>query len=134
MRTDYIYDPMPADTIPPVGPNHLMHLFEHPEDAESVPVLYRKIPKKLRQRLEACSIKGSSIGWGLHFVEGINWMVEFMYGSVGFMLSLITAIIWATINGDVQGGFAIAGFMIAFLSFGGGAATYEFQINAFAGA
>ena len=78
MGTQYTYETMPADVMPPIGSNHLMHLFEHPEHAEVIPVLYRKIPKTLRARLVACPRKGSSVGWGLQFVEGMNWFVVFL--------------------------------------------------------
>ncbi|KAK0637021.1 hypothetical protein B0T17DRAFT_504403 [Bombardia bombarda] len=124
-RTEYAYEPMPADVIPPIGSNHLMHLLEHPEDAEVVPVLLKKIPKKLHAKLDACPIKGSSVGWGLQFVEGMNWLVVFVYGCTGFALSLVCAVVWATVRGDVQGGFAIAAFMIAFLLFCGGVLRSE---------
>ncbi|KAK3694527.1 hypothetical protein B0T22DRAFT_373344 [Podospora appendiculata] len=123
--SDYAYEPLPAEIMPPIGSNHLMHLFEHPEDAEATPVLYRKIPKKLRAKLEACPTKGSSVGWGLHFVEGMNWVVLFIYGCAGFGLSLLAAVVWATVRADVQGAFAIAGFMIAFMMFCAGIARSE---------
>lgn len=93
-----------------------MHLFEHPECAGVLPVLFRKIPKKLNNKLEPCPLNGS-VGWGVQFVEGVDWFVVFLCGCVGFALALILAVIWSTIRGDVQGGFAIAGFMLAFLGF-----------------
>ena len=124
----YKYDSTPAGVMPPIGSNLLMHLFEHPEDAEVIPVLYRKIPKKLHVRLEACPREGSSIGWGLHFVEGMNWFAVFVYGCAGFILSLIAALSWAITKDDVQGAFAIAGFMIAFLLFCGGIARSEIHV------
>ncbi len=128
MRTLYTYEPMPADVVPPIGSNHLTHLLEHPEDAEVVPVLYRRIPKKLRARLEACPQKGSSVGWGLQFVEGMNWFVVFVYGCAGFGLALLSAVLWAVIRADVQGAFAIAGFIITFLLFCGGIARAEIHV------
>ncbi len=122
MGTHYNYEPMPAEVMPPIGSNLLMHLFEHPEDAEVTPVLYRKIPKKLRDRLEACPVKGSSVGWGLRFVEGMNLLAFFIYGCWGFTVALLVALGWLAVKGDVQGAFAIAGFIIAFLMFCGGIA------------
>lgn len=113
----YTYEPMPADLVPPIGPNLLLHLFEHPEDAEPTSVLYRKIPKKLREKLKACPIQGSSIGWGLQLMEGVDWFVVFVYGCVGFLLALIFAIGWTVVQGDLQGAFAVAGYMVTFLLF-----------------
>lgn len=115
--------------IPPVGPNLLMHLFEHPEDAEVLPVLFRKIPKKLRDKLQACPRKGSAVGWGVQFVEGLNWFAVFVCGCVGFMAALLLAMVWSGVKHDVQGGFAIAGFLLAFLGFCLGIAKTEIQIS-----
>lgn len=122
---EYSYDPLPAETNPPIGPNILMHLFEHPEDAEVLPVLFRKIPKKLRDKLEPCPVKGSAVGWGVQYVEGMNWSVLFLCGSLGFAAALVFAVVWSTVRGDIQGGFAIAGFMLAFLGFCLGVARAE---------
>lgn len=117
MGQDYSYDPVPAETNPPIGPNLLMHLFEHPEDAEVLPVLFRKIPKRLRDKLEPCPVKGSAVGWGVQFIEGVDWFVVFLCGCVVFTLAFIFAVVWSIVRRDIQGGFAIAGFMLAFLGF-----------------
>lgn len=88
-KHDYTYDPLPAECSPPIGPNILMHLFEHPGHAECESVLYKKIPKKLREKLEACPVKKSALGWGVHFVEGLNWFTVFIYGCSGFAAALV---------------------------------------------
>ncbi|KAK4224003.1 hypothetical protein QBC38DRAFT_446875 [Podospora fimiseda] len=115
----YVYDPVPVDYLPPIGSNHLTHLFHHPDHAEPLPLLHRKIPKlKKPSNLTACPIKDTETGWGLHFIEGTNWNTVFILGCVGFLLSLLVAIIWAVCkNGDVQGKFAMAGFTVAFRGF-----------------
>lgn len=128
MRTEYNYEPMPAEVMPPIGSNLLMHLLENPEDAEVLPVLYRKIPKKIRDKLTACPVKGSSVGWGLQFVEGMNWFAFLVYGCFGFVLSLLAALVWVALKSDVQGGFAIAGYMIAFLLFCAGISRADVDI------
>lgn len=124
---NYTFDPLPAETNPPIGPNLLAHLLEHPGHAEVLPVLYRKSPKKLRAKLEACPQKGSAAGWGIEFVEGLNWFTIFLCGCMGFLAALLSAIIWSVVRNDVQGGFAIAGFMLAFLGFCLGIARLEIQ-------
>lgn len=73
----------------PIGSSYLMHLFEHPEDAEVTPVMYRKIPKKLRHKLEACPVKGGTVGWGIEIIERMNWFIAFLYGCLGFAVSLL---------------------------------------------
>ena len=73
-KKDYRYRPMPAELIPPVGPNHMMHLYEHPDHAEDESVCLNRIPKKLREKLQLRPNQGTGIGWGIHFVEGANWI------------------------------------------------------------
>ena len=70
-QDEYRYCPVPAELIPPIGENHLLHLFTHPEDADDVgePCLCR-MPKKLRERLLICPSRGTRLGWGIYFVEG----------------------------------------------------------------
>ncbi|KAI0115767.1 hypothetical protein GGR51DRAFT_546095 [Nemania sp. FL0031] len=121
---DYTYDPMPPDVIPPIGPNLLMHLFENPDHADVTLFLYRRFPKKLRAQLEACSMKGSSIGWGIEFVEGVDWYAVFVLGCLGFLFCLVFAVAWSAAKGDVQGGFGIASFLLAFFVFCGGILHY----------
>ncbi|KAL7626544.1 hypothetical protein AAE478_003316 [Parahypoxylon ruwenzoriense] len=119
-RQDYAFELLNADTFPPIGPNLLMHYFEHPDHADVIPVLFRRIPKKLRNKLSACPIKRSSIGWGLQLAEGVDPFLLFCYGCAAFAVALTVAIIWSTLRDDVQGGFAIAGFVLAFFMFCGG--------------
>lgn len=126
---DYTYDPIPAKTNPPIGPNLLTHLFEHPVDAEVLPVLYRKVPKKLHVQLQACPQKGSAVGWGIQFVEGLDLFIIFIVGCIGFAAALVAALVWTVVRQDLQGGFAIAGFILAFLGFTLGIARAEVTIG-----
>jgi hypothetical protein len=117
-RTEYDYEL--SETEPPVGPNLMMHLFENPDHAEVLPILYRRFPKKIRQRLEACPRKDSSTGWGLSFAERISPVAVFISGIIAFALCLLISIAWTVARDDVQGGFAIGGFLLAFSLFCGG--------------
>jgi hypothetical protein len=114
---EYMYEPMPPDAMPPIGPNMLMHLFENPDHADVTLFLYQRFPKKLRAQLEACPLKGSSIGWGIEFVEGVDWSAVFVTGCFGFLVCLVVAICWSAAKRDVQGGFGIASFLLTFLCF-----------------
>ncbi|KAI0198271.1 hypothetical protein F4808DRAFT_263070 [Astrocystis sublimbata] len=123
-NNDYAYDPMPPEVVPPIGPNLLMHLFENPDHADVTLFLFRRFPKKLRTQLEACPVKGSSIGWGVEFVEGIDWYAVFVTGCIGFLFCLIFGVAWSVAKGDVQGGFGIASFLLAFVVSCGGILHY----------
>jgi len=114
---DYTYHPMPADKMPPLGPNLLMHFYEHPDHAEVLPTLLKKFPRKLRQKLEACPQRGSSVGWGIQFIEGIDTLMLFCFGTFGFAICLLIATTWTVVRQDIQGGFGIGGFLLAFILF-----------------
>jgi len=113
--------------MPPIGRKMFMHLFEHPDHADVIPVLYKRIPKKLRMKLEACPNKGFSTGWGVHFSEGMDFFAVFVLGCLGFTACLVISVVWTAVKGDVQGGFAIGGFLLAFMCFCGGIAHSEIR-------
>ncbi|KAI0376042.1 hypothetical protein F5Y04DRAFT_293246 [Hypomontagnella monticulosa] len=120
LRDEYQYDPMPAQLLPPIGPNMLVHFFENPTHAGVLPDLYKRIPKKLRHKLTPCQVTGMSTGWGLQIVEGIDTFVFFICGCGCFLICLVVAISWSAAKQDIQGGFGIGGFLLAFMVFCGG--------------
>ncbi|UQC73902.1 uncharacterized protein CLUP02_00549 [Colletotrichum lupini] len=72
------FDHETADTEPPIGVNLMMHLVENPDHADIFPVLFKRIPRKMRERLQPCPVKGSSDGWGMQFVETPNELYVFI--------------------------------------------------------
>ncbi|KAK2022198.1 hypothetical protein LX32DRAFT_603295 [Colletotrichum zoysiae] len=114
------FDHESAETEPPVGANLMMHLFENPDHADILPVLFRRIPRKTRARLEACPVKGSSVGWGVQYVEAPDGLYVFVFGCLGFLGCLAVSVAWTVVKHDIQGGFAIGGFALAFVIFCGG--------------
>lgn len=117
-RDEYTYHPMPAEFIPPVGENHMMHLYTHLEEAEHAGICLGKIPKKIGglEWLPTHS-QGSKVGWGLHFVEGLHVTKLWVSGFIGFMISIMFGIAWSMIKGDMQSGFAVAACMLTGLLF-----------------
>ncbi|KAL8853324.1 MAG: hypothetical protein Q9221_001800 [Calogaya cf. arnoldii] len=115
-KHEYRYNPIPAEIIPPIGPNHMMHLYHHPEDAEVEATCMDKIPKKLREKLRLCPNQGTRLGWGIYFVEGLNWLMIWILGSTGLVLSILFGVIWTLLKDDMQGGFGVAACMM--MSFG----------------
>jgi hypothetical protein len=122
LKDQYIYDPMPTRLMPPIGSNLLVHLFDNPTHAAVLPDLYNRIPKKLRDKLLPCPQYGSSLGWGVEFIEGIDMFIFFLCGCACFILCLVVSILWTIIKSDVQGGFGIGAFLLAFAGFCGGLA------------
>jgi hypothetical protein len=91
-----------------------MHLYENPDHADAASVLFRKIPKKLYNRIETNAMTGSSVGWGIQLVEGVNTPAVFICGCLGFIAIFLVAILWSCLRGDVQGAFGIASVLLSF--------------------
>ncbi|EFQ26760.1 uncharacterized protein GLRG_02580 [Colletotrichum graminicola M1.001] len=99
------FDHEPAETEPLIGANLTMHLFENPEHADIFPVLFKRIPGKTRERLEACPVRGSSVGWGVQYVEALNVLYVFLFGCLGFLVCLGISAAWTVVKHDIQGGY-----------------------------
>lgn len=102
----------PHDLMPPVGSTYLMHLFKHPEDYEGESLTYERAPKR-RERLDA------GMGWGINLVEGFQaqrvWTVIMLGFGVG---SAVFAILWTIKQGDVQGAFGVASWIVTLAGLG----------------
>ena len=113
--TDYAFEP--GHLVPPVGPHYLMHLFAHPHDYDTETVTLKRIPKKLGGRLEF------GVGWGVELVEGF---VASRVWALLFGLMVVASAtfvgVWLTRGdrGDVQGAFAVAGWVVACIGVLGG--------------
>ena len=108
-KDEYRYMPMPPDLIPPIGENHMMHLFTHPEHAQKTIVCFDRIPKKLKKPLAVCPSKGTGLGWGIHFIEGWHYNLIWLLAFVLLLLcSLVFLVCWAALKHDVQGASGVA--------------------------
>jgi len=96
----------PVDLIPPVGSTYLLHLFQHPSDYDGELITYLRSPKR-RERLEF------GMGWGINLVEGFLaqkvWACIMLAFGVG---SGVFAIVWTVREGDIQGAFGVAGWVL----------------------
>lgn len=113
-RDEYLYQS--CDLIPPVGEHLMAHLFHHPEDANERSITCLRAPKKRKAKLTVCPEQGTSVGWGIHLVEG--WVVSklWLLGLLLFVLgSLVFGICWAVLRHDIQGAFGVAAYMVALI-------------------
>ncbi len=118
LKNEYRYRPIPAKTIPPVGSNHLMHLYEHPDHADDVPFCLERIPKKIREQLELSPHQAPGLlGWGVYFAEGFDWPKFWVFGSVILSLSVLFGVCWSTLRQDIQGGFGVTACMMVAVTF-----------------
>ena len=117
---EYQYRPMPAETIPPVGENYMMHLYEHPEDAEDVPVCLERLPKKLKEPLSVCRERRTSLGWGIYYLEGFHWTKFWIFGFLSLVVSICFGVCWSIFRHDLQGGFGVTACMMVGITFTNG--------------
>ena len=120
-RDEYSYEPTPAEFLPPIGENHMMHLYRCPEDAEYTGICLSKIPKKT-EGLAWLPVhpQGCKMGWGLQFVEGLDVMKLWVSGFIGSIISIMFGIAWSMIKDNMQRGFAVAACMLTGLLFTSG--------------
>lgn len=129
-KDEYRYKPVPAEIIPPVGENHMLHLINHPTHAEEDGFVLDRIPKKLKERLLVSPSRGTGLGWGIYFIEG--WQVS-VITIVAFAVllagSLAFLICWSVLEHDLQGASGVAAYIIAFLGLGIGSIQAIFELT-----
>jgi hypothetical protein len=109
---------------PPIGSNLLMHFFHHPEDASAITPCFQKIPKKRKEKLSVCPVKGISPGWGLCFHEGWSWRKILAWSCLMFILSSIgVCVLYWKFEHKMQDAIALGTFMLA--CFGIGVSTLQ---------
>ena len=93
-----------------------MHLYHHPQDAREEIFCLTPFPKKIEEKLQVPNDADAKSGWGLHYVEGMNWPKTHGAGLMACLSSLIFEIVWTKLKDDVQGGFQVSAFMLAILT------------------
>lgn len=91
-----------------------MHYFNNPDHASDELELFRRFPRKTGEKVKRGT---GTFGWGLQYVEILHGVPVFIFGFLGFTLSLAIAIAWTNIKNDIQGGFGIGAFLLAFVLF-----------------
>jgi hypothetical protein len=112
-REEYRYAPAPPEIMPPVGYEHMMHLFDNPECADDEPLCLERFPKKMKEKL--LCMRGRKEGWGLQFVEKWDWLKIWIIMFLVFGLgSLLFGVLWSRYRTGIQDGFSVAQYMIGF--------------------
>jgi hypothetical protein len=122
LNTVYRYDRSPLK--PPIGSNLLMHYFRHPEDASDITPCFQKIPKKRKEKLAVCPVKGNSPGWGLCFHEGWSWR-KILTGSccVFVLASVAVSVLYWRFEHNMQDAITLGTFILT--CFGIGLSTLQ---------
>ncbi|EKD20242.1 hypothetical protein MBM_02194 [Drepanopeziza brunnea f. sp. 'multigermtubi' MB_m1] len=104
LKSRNVYKYTPPETIPPIGTNYLMHVFQHPDCAEEEPLCLSRFCKG-----------GIKPGWGLQLIEGWDarklWLLGFLLFGLG---SLTVGVLWTVKSHSIQDAFSIASYMLAF--------------------
>ena len=61
--------------------------------------------------------RGRGVGWGVYFNEGLNLKKMCIFGLLGLFFSALFGVIWSVKRDDVHGGFSVAAFLMAALTF-----------------
>lgn len=114
---EYRYNPIPAELMPPIGSNYLMHIYQHPEDADLHALCLARFPKRVNERLHMGPYGVAKVGWGIHLAEGFALKKVWILGGIMTLASIVFGISWAALRKDIQGGFAVSA-VVAMLVWG----------------
>ncbi len=93
-----------------------MHMYHHADDAGDGTFCLTRFPKKTREQLQVPKCGEAQAGWGIHYVEGLNWQKVYAARMVVCLLSLVFGLAWSILRNDVQGGFGVSAYMLGFLA------------------
>ena len=114
---EYRCNPIPPRTYPPVPPEYLLHLFEHPEACHELDTwILNQLPKRISGELYGKPGEPAE-GWGLYIQEGVDYdkitCIIALIVIVGVFGSLCFAVAWTIANHDVQGAFTVSLYVVA---------------------
>ena len=110
----YEYAPCPLDALPPIPDNIFLHYFTNPGPHRR-PLWLQRLPKKVE-----VSILGSNdelvTGWGIHIIEGPNWVAVWLVALCITCTSGVFRTLWAVYRSDVSGAFGVASWISSVLT------------------
>lgn len=115
------YDFLPAPPpkqVPPIGPAHMMHLFNcHPDQHLTTSFYLHYIPKRRDTALPFQPGRAEgNVGWGLRFAEKPNSSLAItVIFTVSLVLGLAFAVCWSVWKKDVQGAFGVAAYITSLM-------------------
>ena len=114
-KKNYHYAPCPRDVANPVLRIPYLHVLLEP-GIHLDEFWVNRSPKKLRQRIEYGSGTHPAIGWGVHIVEGPNWVAISVVSQIVLFLTLILSVLFSVLKNDVSAGFAMGAYVVAALT------------------
>ncbi|KAL2074100.1 hypothetical protein VTL71DRAFT_7878 [Oculimacula yallundae] len=111
--------PPPLKKCPPIGAEHMMHLFTScPSQPQNTSLYLRHIPKRRDKALSfRAELLEGNTGWGLHFVEKLNGSLAVtVLFSISLVVGIVFAVCWAILKKDIQGAFGVASYVTSVLT------------------
>ncbi|MCJ1438964.1 hypothetical protein MMC27_008354 [Xylographa pallens] len=112
----YDYEPCPLEPLPPIPDNVFMHYLNDPGPHRR-PTWLRRLPKKMNYSLLNAS-EELVTGWGLHIIEGPNWVAIWTAAFCVTFVSGVFSTLWSILRNDVSGGFGIGSWLVSALTLG----------------
>lgn len=78
---------------------------------ENETLVLERLPKRITGELHG-KVGELPEGWGLQFQEGLDLGLLVGMVSIAFLASLLFAVLWSTLKGDLQGAFGVASYII----------------------
>ncbi|CZR67625.1 uncharacterized protein PAC_17524 [Phialocephala subalpina] len=120
---EYAFDT--TETLPPIGPGRLMHLWNSPKHPDGTGrTCLSRFPKRRKERLYVSSGGMPAKGWGICLVEGIDWVWIWLLVFVIVLIgSFVFAIAFSVLDHDIQSAFSIASYAVSSTTLGIGACS-----------
>lgn len=116
-KKTYHYAPCPQSVKNPVLRIPYLHVLFEP-GIHLDRFWSNRVPKKLDTKIMYGDGIDPVIGWGVHIVEGPNWLAFSVLSELVLVLSAVVALTWSLLARDVSGGFAIGAYMVGVLAVG----------------
>ncbi|MCJ1475836.1 hypothetical protein MMC13_004500 [Lambiella insularis] len=117
VKKTYHYAPCPQSVKNPLLRIPYLHvLFEPGNHLDRF--WSNRVPKKLDTKIIYRDGIEPVIGWGVHIVEGPNWVAFSVLSEIVLVLSAVLALVWSLLAKDVSGGFAIGAYVVGALAVG----------------
>ncbi|MCJ1380772.1 hypothetical protein MMC17_003881 [Xylographa soralifera] len=108
---NYDYTPCPLKPLPPIPNNVFMHHLNDPGPHRR-PTWLHRLPKKMNHSLLNSS-EELVTGWGLHIIEGPNWVAIWTAAFCVTFVSGVVSTLWSVLRNDVSGGFGIGSWLVS---------------------
>ena len=110
----YSYSPTPITMEPPIGHDTMLHCFRCPEVCSKSDFCLKRFPGHLYPDVTVDNDSDEGIAWGVELVEGREWAFLWIISFLVMSCSVAFGVVYTVVMRDVQGGFTVAGFIVAF--------------------